>query len=29
MNTIYDAPSKFGRKVMKLNDSIEVVRKKE
>ena len=29
MDTIYEAPSKFGRKVMKLNDAIDIVRKKE
>ena len=29
MSTIYEADSKFGRKVMKLNDAIEIIRKKE
>jgi len=29
MSTIFEAPSIYGRKVMKINDAIEIVRKKE
>jgi len=29
MSTIYEAPSVYGRKVMKINDAIDIVRKKE
>jgi bifunctional N-acetylglucosamine-1-phosphate-uridyltransferase/glucosamine-1-phosphate-acetyltransferase GlmU-like protein len=29
MGTVFEAPSKYGRKVMKLNNAIEIIRKKE